>query len=411
MKNKILIFLGLVAIVLSDFIVPVNALGLTPSDSSLNNEDYLERNWARVALATEVQTTINDYYNIKDVYNDTYPTYFGGMYISDDASKLIIQIVEKNIPSVDSEEFDTYNKIISMDNAIKIEYVNNSFNELNEINNSVSEYITTDKIHDNIIGGYVDIMNNKVVVEMKDASIKKQENFKSKLSISRKKMNMSAIEYVEAEQPKSYAKTINSGGEIYGRQIDSTHVAVCSMGFRTKYNNQYGYVTAGHCLRNASSVQSGTVLYSNFTNNGYYDYGFVATNSQYTTSNKLEFPSGNIKTLAVVNYCPTIVSNMAVAKSGIKTKYTSGKVTGINQTVTYKENSGNIVIKGLVKTNVKSDEGDSGAPVFVPRTDSEGGSIPLGVLSGGNKGVLGIGRTMYFTSINDMKAEIQSGRY
>lgn len=183
------------------------------------------------------------------------------------------------------------------------------------------------------------------------------------------------------------------------------------MGFRTKYNNQYGYVTAGHCLRNASSVQSGTVLYSNFTNNGYYDYGFVATNSQYTTSNKLEFPSGNIKTLAVVNYCPTIVSNMAVAKSGIKTKYTSGKVTGINQTVTYKENSGNIVIKGLVKTNVKSDEGDSGAPVFVPRTDSEGGSIPLGVLSGGNKGVLGIGRTMYFTSINDMKAEIQSGRY
>lgn len=62
-------------------------------------------------------------------------------------------------------------------------------------------------------------MNNKVVVEMKDASIKKQENFKSKLSISRKKMNMSAIEYVEAEQPKSYAKTINSGGEIYGRQI------------------------------------------------------------------------------------------------------------------------------------------------------------------------------------------------
>lgn len=48
MKNKILIFLGLVAIVLSGFIVPVNALGLTPSDSSLNNEDYLERNWARV---------------------------------------------------------------------------------------------------------------------------------------------------------------------------------------------------------------------------------------------------------------------------------------------------------------------------------------------------------------------------
>lgn len=411
MKNKILIFLGLVAITLSSFIMPVNALSIASNNSTSNDEEYLKRNWARVELATKIQTTLNNYYNIKDVYNDEYPTYFGGMYVSDDASKLIIQIVQKNIPIQTSEEFSIYNTITNLDESIQIEYVTYSFNELNEINNSVSEYITTDKIHDNLIGGYVDIMNNKVVVEMKDTSIKKQENFKSKLSISRKKMNMSAIEYVEAEQPKTHAKTIKSGGEIYGRQIDSTHVAVCSMGFRTKYNNQYGYVTAGHCLRNASYVQSGTVLYSNFTNNGYYDYGFVATNSQYTTSNKLEFPSGNIKTLAVVYYCPTIVSNMAVAKSGIKTKYTSGKVTGINQTVTFKEDSGNIVIKGLVKTNVKSDEGDSGAPVFVPRTDSEGGSIPLGVLSGGHNGVLGIGRTMYFTSINDMKAEIQSGRY
>lgn len=411
MKNKIIIFLGLIAIILTGLITPVNALSLIPNNPSFNDEDYLKRNWARVELATSIQTVINDYYNIKDVYNDIYPSYFGGMYVSDDATNLIIQIVQKNIPVQSSEEFSIYNKIINMDESIQIEYVTNSFNELNEINNSVSEYITTDTTHDNIIGGYVDVMNNKAVVEMEDTSIKKQEKLKSALSISRKNLKMSAIEYVKAEQPKSYAKTIYSGGEIYGRQVDSTHVAVCSMGFRTKYNNQYGYVTAGHCLRNASSVQSGSVLYSAFTNNGYYDYGFVATNSGYTTSNTLAFPSGDIKTLAVVNYCPTILSNMAVAKSGITTEYTSGKVTGVNQTVTYKEDSGNIVIKGLVKTNVKSDEGDSGAPVFIPRTDSEGGSIPLGVLSGGSNGILGIGRTMYFTSINDMKAEMQTGRY
>ena len=50
-----------------------------------------------------------------------------------------------------------------------------------------------------------------------------------------------------------------------------------------------------------------------------------------------------------------------------------------------------------------------GAPVFIPRTDTNGGSIPLGVLSGGSHGTLGIGRTMYFTSINNVTGTIQTG--
>lgn len=140
------------------------------------------------------------------------------------------------------------------------------------------------------------------------------------------------------------------------------------------------------------------------------DYGFVETNSLYTPINKLAYTKDKITQLAVVSYCPTITVNMAVAKSGYKTKYTDGKVKGLNQTVEYTDDDGNVIktIKGLVKTNVESDHGDSGAVVFIPREDSNGGSVVVGVLSGGNKGkIFGIGRTMYFTDISSMPDEIQ----
>ena len=132
----------------------------------------------------------------------------------------------------------------------------------------------------------------------------------------------------------------------------------------------------------------------------------------YLPSNSLAFPDGDVRTLAVVNYCPTITTNMEVAKSGKTTEYKEGKVNGLNQTVTYDMPDGSdMVIKGLVSTNLRSDEGGSGSPVFIPRTDAQGGAVPLGVVSGGKDGFLGIGRKMYFTDITDMVSGIQLGRY
>lgn len=407
MKNfkKILIF-----IVLLSLIIPlVNA---ETTDSVISKESRYEENYNIAMLSDNIQTYLKEQYNIKKTFLDIYPEYFGGIYISDDSKNVIIQIVKKNIPEKETEDYEIYNKLINYNDSIKIAYVENSFNELNSINNSVSEYIADMKSHNIIIGCYIDIINNKSVVEMTDISNSNKKIFVEEISYYKTNIKQSAIEYVQTEKAKSYATTINAGGQILGRQVDSTHIAVCSMGFRTKYNNQNGYVTAGHCLVGASSVQSGTVLYSQFQNSQYYDYGFVATNSSYTPSNILVYPNDDVRTLAVVNYCPTITVNIKVAKSGITTEYTDGKVKGLNQTVTYKDDDGNeTVIKGLVKTNLESDEGDSGAPVFIPRTDSNGGSIPLGVLSGGSKGILGIGRTMYFTSINDMQSSMQTGRY
>lgn len=139
----------------------------------------------------------------------------------------------------------------------------------------------------------------------------------------------------------------------------------------------------------------------------------MQTDSNYIPTNTLEFQEVNIMTLAVEKTIPTITVNMAIAKVGITTHYTSGKITGLNQSVTYKDEDTGVKekINGLVKSNLKSDRGDSGGTVFIPRVDSKGGSIPIGVLSGGGNGFLGIGRTMYFTSINDMHTPIKEGRY
>lgn len=399
-----------ITFLISLFIVPlVNAQTI---DNQINKESHYEENYSIIMKADKIQKYLKNQYNVKDTFSNQYPEYFGGIYISEDGKDIVIQIVEEKIPSKTTKDYKFYNTIINFDEKVKVEYVKNSFNELNDINNSVSEYITSKKSHDIVVGCYIDVLNNKSIVEMTNTSEKNKEQFLKEMVNYKANINQDAIDYIQTEKAESYATTIKAGGQIYGRQVDSTHVAVCSMGFRTRYNNQNGYVTAGHCLVGATSVASGTVLYNRFQHNQYYDYGFVATNSSYTPSNALAYPSGNVKTLAVVNYCPTITVNMEVAKSGITTEYTDGKVKGLNQTVTYEDEDGNeTVIKGLVKTNLESDNGDSGAPVFIPRTDAQGGSVPLGVLSGGSQGFLGIGRTMYFTDITNMQADMQTGRY
>lgn len=391
MKNKILVFFGLAIMIFGGFLTSASAL----SKESFEN-DYLERNYARVELATKVQKTINDYYNIKDVYNDTYPSYFGGMYISDDASNLVIQIVRNNIPSKDSEEFEIYNKILNMDSSIQIEYVNYSYNELNEANNNVSKALSTNDYTQNISSTYIDIMNNSVTVELIENNQEQQMKIKNKM-LKSKASTTALIKFADGEKNTTHTN-INAGGKISAKSGYS-----CSMGMRVRYNGKNGYLTAGHCTNGiGTTIQSGTVRARQLANNQKFDYAFIETKSTYTPTNTLEKYSNspsNITKLGLVNYCPTITVNMAVSKEGITTGYTAGKVTGVNASVYYSDIK--MTITGMVKTNVYSQPGDSGGVVMIPRTDSNGGAIGLGILSGGNSS------DMYFSDINSIPVALQ----
>lgn len=274
------------------------------------------------------------------------------------------------------------------------------FNELNSVNNNAASIIST---NDNIAGAYIDVMNNKAVIELNDNGEEQQKKMVQKLSSARKLLNAkedtsSIISFKKSAKATTF-QNINAGGKI------SVSGGSCSMGFRTRWNGKNGFVTAGHCLVGSSKIQSGYVRLAQFYDGQNYDYGFVETYSTYTPTNNLAYTSGNITKIAVVNYCPIITVNMVVAKAGATTKYTDGKVTGLNQTVNYKNPDGShqATIKGLVKTNVISDHGDSGAVVFIPKTDSAGGSVVLGTLSGGSKAA----QTMYFTDITSMPGQLQ----
>ncbi len=404
--------LSFTALTLIFNIIPVNA-SVNENKNNKEYEEYLERNWSMVQLATKVEKKIKDYYNIEKTYEDEYPSYFGGIYINDDATSLIIQIVKENIPLNNTEEYNFYNELINLDNSIEIEYVENSFNALNDINNHVGAYIMSKESYDdNLTGAYIDVMNNTTIIELVDNTEEQQEaiikevfgltNYSKFKAKSNQNIENSLITFRKSEEASSH-QNINAGAEISVGQF------LCSMGFRTTYNGKKGYVTAGHCVKGLSSVQAGYVRLAQYSNNERYDYGFVETYSSYTPTNTLAYSSGNVTKLGLVNYCPVITVNMEIAKSGMKTGYTSGKVQGLNQTIEYTKN--NITLKGMVKSNVKCDNGDSGSPVFIPRTDANGGAIPVGILSGGSTGILGIGRTMYFTDISDLPSELQSGRY
>lgn len=376
---------------------------ITTNVSAETMDDLYESNWNSIIIADKIQTYIKNTYNINKIFEDKYPDFYGGIYISDDAKNVIIQIVKNKMPNESSFDYEVYKKMIEYDDVVKIEYVNHSFNELNTINNLVSNYISK---NNNVVKGcYIDVLNNSVVIELeKLTSNNINETNKELLLGNYYKAN--TINYEQYIFPKEHITTLKSGQSI--TVSNGIGFGTCSTGFRTQYNNNNGYVTAGHCVKGSLAIQTGSVMLAQFTNNQNYDYGFVAFNSDYTMNNNLIATSTGITKLAVVNYCPTITTNMAIAKSGSATNYTSGKVKGLNQTASY---ISGYTIKGLVKSNVQSDDGDSGAPVFIPRTDANGGAIPIGVLSGGATGIFGLYSITYFTSINDMPSQLQSNRY
>lgn len=404
-KNKLILYI--LMLIAFAFIPNVYAAAV-----DINDESFLERNWAMVELSTNLQKEIQKRYNISDIYKDTYPEYFGGIYISDDANNLILQIVKDKIPKENTEDFIFYNYITKYNSAIIVEFVENSFNELNKINNFISNSSLINGKSD-ITSSYIDIINNSVGIDLKN------NNKAEQISITNVISNLSSAELTStnniqendniknivkfhtSEGENSTSSEINAGGKYY--TDDNGHY--CSMGLRVKYNGKEGYLTAGHCVSSGlfkPTLKTGKVKVRQFANNKNYDYAFVQTEGYgYNPTNNLQYTTTGITKLGLVSYCTIITVNMTVAKSGTTTGYTSGKVTALNQSVYYDNEKKTIT--GLEKTNLYIDGGDSGGPVFIPRTDANGGAIGIGILSGGVKK----GYVMYFTDLSNLPTDLQ----
>jgi streptogrisin D len=170
---------------------------------------------------------------------------------------------------------------------------------------------------------------------------------------------------------------ISGGDAIYGGQYR------CSLGFNVRSGSTYFFLTAGHCTNlavewfanAAHTTKLGDRTGSSFPGN---DYGIVRyTNASITIS-------GTAGSQDIVSAGNAYVGE-AVSRRGSTTGVHSGTVTGLNVTVHY---VGGGTVKGMIRTNVCAEPGDSGGPLY-DRT------IALGLTSGGSGDCRTGGTTFY----------------
>lgn len=366
MKKRLLIFLGVFALGLFAYIVPANA-------QTIFNTDTLKLNNEQAEITEKIEKTMKE---------NSYPSYYGGTYISDDSTHVILQIVKNDIPDIKkTEEYSIYDDIKRSGDNIEIVYVNNSYKELNDINDRLVSYFSSKGADISNLGShYVDAFNNVVVVELFDNNNNKIDSLKKEVfegnEFNGKILDSKVVNFIQGKEQHNHATTLKAGQQI------SVPGGLCSMGYRVKINGQAGYITTGHCFNGTGdSATGGTV--TKYKESGKVDAAFVKTTTSYSPSNSLYYTSGSITTLNNT-LCPFLSVNQAIAKAGRTTGYTSGQIKNLNYSATYD----GIYFTGLIAANYSTSGGDSGGAVFVPSNVSGSGGAPL---AGINKGTSSYG--------------------
>lgn len=168
--------------------------------------------------------------------------------------------------------------------------------------------------------------------------------------------------------PGRMGPRIAGGQYIYGSD-DSE----CSLGFNVRRGAVFYFLTAGHCTESAGTwylsndAVAGVRAGSSYPGN---DYGIVRyTNSRVRKDGMVYLYNGYRRDITGMG---TPVVGTTVERSGITSGRRRGRITGLNTVVYY----GNDRLTGMIQTNVCSEPGDSGGPLFR-------GSAALGLTSGG----------------------------
>lgn len=186
-KKKLLLIITIFTIVVIGLIIGV-ILIYNNSENKLSR--FYERNYQKTFAARNVEALM------KYRYNGKYPDYYGGMYISDDAYNLIFLIVKDKIPEKNTRDFYYYNEIITLNKSIKVQYVRNSYNDLEMVYNTINDYITTHEMTNDFNFAGIDIIKNNVIVNYVKVDDKIIKEFKEKIINSDLIEFESGIDYV-----------------------------------------------------------------------------------------------------------------------------------------------------------------------------------------------------------------------
>jgi hypothetical protein len=164
----------------------------------------------------------------------------------------------------------------------------------------------------------------------------------------------------------------------------------CSLGFNVHRGSTYYFLTAGHCGNIGSAwyggslgnTRIGTRSGSSFPGN---DYAIIRYVSGITHPGTINLYSGSQDIRRAAN----AVAGQSVRRSGSTTGVHGGRVTATNQTVNYAEGT----VRGLIRTTVCAEPGDSGGSLYA-------GSTALGLTSGGSGDCL-LGGTTFFQPVTE----------
>lgn len=182
--------------------------------------------------------------------------------------------------------------------------------------------------------------------------------------------------------PGTFRKLLAGGDAVYAPSWR------CSVGFNVRKGGTYYFLTAGHCTEgkpqyytdSGRTTSIGPTTGTSFPGN---DYGIVQyANASLAHPSAVNLYNGGSQRITGAGNA-TVGQN--VQRSGSTTGLKSGKVTGLNATVNY--GSGQVV-RGLIKTTVCAEPGDSGGALFA-------GSTALGLTSGGSGNCRSGGTTFF----------------
>jgi streptogrisin A/streptogrisin B len=165
----------------------------------------------------------------------------------------------------------------------------------------------------------------------------------------------------------------------------------CSLGFNVRSGNTYYALTAGHCTAeggttwtSGSGALLGTTADSQFPGN---DYGLIKLSSPASANDgRVDLYNGSYQDITSAGNASV---GERVTRSGSTSGVHSGTVQAVNTTVRYQEGT----VTGVIQTNVCSEHGDSGGPLF-------DGSKAIGLTSGGS-GDCSRGGTTFFQPVTE----------
>jgi streptogrisin D len=227
----------------------------------------------------------------------------------------------------------------------------------------------------------IDPTTDQVVISA-DRSVKGSKLTKLK-SVTNKLGTAARIERLNGKLSTLANPTMLDGTAIY------TGAGRCSLGYNVFNGARHFFITAGHCTNVGTVWYADQSLTSRLGSNAGHanvfgpsgDYGVV----EYDTAgiNVWGTVAGSGKFITTSG---DAVVGLSIRRSGSTTGVRGGHVTGTGATVTY---SNGVTVNGLIRTDACAEPGDSGGPLY------DGGSIALGMLSGGSGNCSSGGTTFY----------------